>query len=70
MSTRLLASKQIIDLVRIDAQIITVLADLGISPRYLYWTVESAAADLGISVDALAAKIAAVLHRQRLGALG
>ena len=68
MSPRSLATRQIIDLVRIDQRIITVFADLGISPRYLYWTVENAAADAGVSLDALSARLAASLPKQRFAA--
>jgi hypothetical protein len=58
MSPRLLGSQRVIDLVRSDVRVVTAFADLGISPRYLYWTVASAAADAGANLDRLAARLA------------
>jgi hypothetical protein len=33
------------------------LADLGISPRYLHWTIESAARDLGLNCDRVVSRL-------------
>jgi hypothetical protein len=43
--------RRIVELVRADARAVMALADLGISPRYVYWTLEEAAADLQLSLD-------------------
>ena len=45
------------DLVRGDPRLMPVLADLGITPRYLFWTLEDAARDLGVSLDRIDARI-------------
>jgi hypothetical protein len=62
MNPRILGSQRVIDLVRSDVRVVPVLADLGISPRYLYWTLASAAADAGANLDRLAARLTAVLR--------
>ena len=40
MNVTAVAPSRIIDLVKANSRVITALADLGIGPRYLYWTVD------------------------------
>ena len=47
MNARELVTQRIIDVVRARPSAVMSLADLGIGPRYLYWTLESASRDLG-----------------------
>ena len=51
MTAREIRSQRVFDLVRAWPGTVRRLADLGISPRYLDWTVESAARDLGLNCD-------------------
>ena len=57
MSPSRLGNQRVIDLARSDIRVVTAFADLGITPRYLYWTVASAAADAGANLDRLAARL-------------
>lgn len=47
VNARELVTQRIIDVVRARPSAVMSLADLGIGPRYLYWTLESASRDLG-----------------------
>ena len=58
---------RVIDLVREEPGIILQLADLGISPRYLDWTVEAAAGDLGLNLDRTLAKIGTAIDHEPAG---
>lgn len=60
-SRHILASAIIGNLVRRDLRVVTVLADAGVSPRYLNWTIEAAARDLGVSLDSLLHRLERVL---------
>jgi len=57
MSSAELHHLRVGDLVRRDPRLMPVLADLGITPRYLFWTLEDAARDLGVSLDRIDARI-------------
>ena len=57
MTHKQLSLSRIVDLVRTNPRLVIILADLGISPRYLEWTLESAANDLGINLDRAVARI-------------
>lgn len=48
---------RLIDIIRMDPRVIVALADLGISPRYLYWTLDSAIRDLGLNFDRALARL-------------
>ena len=52
-----LSTMTVLQLVRSNLRAITVLADAGISPRYLDWTVRSAADDCGVNLDRLAYRL-------------
>jgi hypothetical protein len=52
---------RVIDLVREEPRIILPLADLGISPRYLDWTVEDASHDLGINLDRVVSRLQSLM---------
>ena len=52
---------RVIDLVRAWPSVILELADLGISPRYLEWTLQDASRDLGISLDRVLSKVRPVV---------
>lgn len=56
-----LASDVIGNLVRRDLRVVAVLADAGVSPRYLHWTLEAAASDLGVSLEALLQRLERIL---------
>ncbi len=60
-SRHTLAAAVIGNLVRGDLRVVAVLADAGVSPRYLDWTLEAAARDLGISLDSLVHRLERVL---------
>ncbi len=57
MTTAALSTLTVNELVRKNVRAVTVLADLGISPRYLEWTVRSAAEDCGVNLDRLAYRL-------------
>lgn len=57
MTTTALSTLTVNELVRKNVRAVTVLADLGISPRYLEWTVRSAAEDCGVNLDRLAYRL-------------
>ena len=61
MSARELRRLRIVDLVRRWPATIRQLADLGISPRYLEWTIEAAAGDLGINCDRVVSRLQPVI---------
>ncbi len=63
MSARELRRLRIVDLVRRWPATIRQLADLGISPRYLEWTIEAAAGDLGINCDRVVSRLQPVIAR-------
>ena len=52
-----LSTITVLQLVRSNLRTVSVLADLGISPRYLEWTVRSAADDCGVNLDRLAYRL-------------
>ena len=58
-----LASSTIANLARRDLRIVMILADAGVSPRYLNWTLDAAAHDLDIGLDALLDRIRTVIGR-------
>jgi hypothetical protein len=62
-----LQTREIGELVRMDARVIGVLVDLGISPRYLHWTVTSVAEELGVSVARIVDLLSVVLAREDVG---
>jgi len=49
------------EIARANPRAILALADLGIGPRYLFWSLEAAARDLGINVDKVVARLSAAL---------
>ena len=57
--------RRIVELVRADSRVVMALADLGISPRYVYWTLEEAAADLQLSLDRVISGSPRSLRSQR-----
>lgn len=58
MSTgRALATTSIGEIARRNVRAVLVLADAGISPRYVAWTVAEAALDCGINLDRLLARL-------------
>ncbi len=62
MTASQLRHSRVIDLVRVEPGIILQLADLGISPRYLEWTVEDASEDLGINLDRVVSRLGPMLE--------
>lgn len=46
-----LAAQRIADIVRLDLATAQTLADLGIGPRYLYWTLRDAAHERGADLE-------------------
>ena len=48
-----LSTMTVLQLVRSNLRTVTVLADVGISPRYLDWTVRAAADACGVNLDRL-----------------
>jgi hypothetical protein len=56
---------RVIDLVRVEPSVILELADLGISPRYLEWTLQDASRDLGINLDRVVARVQPVVESAR-----
>lgn len=63
-------TQSVVDLVRMNPRSIQALADLGIGPRYLYWSIEASARDLGINTDRVAARLRAVLPDEQFPRLG
>jgi hypothetical protein len=57
LTARELRQLRIVDVVKVCPGAVRHLADLGISPRYLYWTIESAARDLGINCDRVVSRL-------------
>jgi hypothetical protein len=57
MNPSAIARRRIIDLVRANSHVIAALADLGISPRYLYFTIDEASRELGINLDRACSRI-------------
>jgi hypothetical protein len=52
-----LRDARVIDLVRAEPAVILELANFGISPRYLDWTLRDATDDLGISLDRVVSRV-------------
>ena len=65
MESPALETRRISELVRMDSRVVRVLVDLGISPRYLHWIVDSVAEDRGISVARLVDLLSVVLAEGR-----
>lgn len=61
MTASELRSCRVIDLVREQPRVVLCLADLGISPRYLDWTIEDASKDLGINLDRVVSRLRPVV---------
>jgi hypothetical protein len=61
-----LASQRIADIVRFDATTAQVFADLGIGPRYLFWTVKAAANAQGVDVEAVVRAVLQKFSRRRV----
>jgi hypothetical protein len=57
MTAAELRETRVIDLVRVEPAVILELADLGISPRYLEWTLQDASRDLGINLDRVVSRV-------------
>lgn len=57
MNPPAIARRRIIDLVKANSRVIAALADLGISPRYLYFTIEEVTRELGINLDRACSRI-------------
>jgi hypothetical protein len=66
MTAAQLRETRVIDLVRVEPAVILELADLGISPRYLEWTLAAASRDLGINLDRVVARVGLVVKSARL----
>lgn len=49
------------EVARMNPRSVLALADLGIGPRYLHWSIEASARDLGINLDRVAARLGATL---------
>ena len=54
--------------VRAEPGVILDLADFGISPRYLDWTLEAATTDLGVNLDRVVSKVQPRFDRAHLRA--
>ena len=65
MTASELRETRVIDLVRVEPSVILELADLGISPRYLEWTLQDASRDLGINLDRVMARVRPVIDNPR-----
>ncbi len=65
MTAAELRETRVIDLVRVEPSVILELADLGISPRYLEWTLQDASRDLGINLDRVMARVRPVIDNPR-----
>jgi len=61
MTAAELRNARVIDLVRVEPSVILELADLGITPRYLEWTLQDASRDLGINLDRVVARVQPVV---------
>ena len=68
MTAAELRSARVIDIVRAEPGVILDLADFGISPRYLDWTLEAATIDLGVNLDRVVSKVQPRLDRAHLRA--
>jgi hypothetical protein len=66
MTAAELREARVIDLVRSEPSVVIELADLGISPRYLDWTLKDAARDLGINLDRVVDRIRPILEKIRI----
>lgn len=65
MTAAELRKARVIDLVRVEPSVILELADLGITPRYLEWTLQDASRDLGINLDRVVARVQPVVDSVR-----
>ncbi len=61
MKASAIQGRRIVELARLDRRAAFVLADLGISPRYLDWTLESATRDAGIDLSRVVDHLGRVL---------
>jgi hypothetical protein len=61
MNATELLRRTIGDLARNQPRVVLALADLGISPRYLNWTLEAASRDLGINTDRVISRLRPLL---------
>lgn len=61
LNPRSILTRTVAELVRANPRAILALADLGIGPRYLNWSVEASARDLGINLDRVAARLGTVV---------
>lgn len=59
MNPRSILTRTVGELARANPRAVLALADLGIGPRYLSWSVEASARDLGINLDRVAARLGA-----------
>jgi hypothetical protein len=70
MNSEPFLAQTIAELVRRDSRVVLALADVGIGPRYLHWSVEASARDLGINLDRVAARLRLVFPGERLNLAG
>lgn len=70
MTAAELRSARVIDIVRAEPGVIFDLADFGISPRYLEWTLEDATTDLGLNLDRVVSRMQPRLVRAHLKQAG
>jgi hypothetical protein len=65
MTAAELREARVIDLVRVQPAVILEFANLGISPRYLEWTLADASRDLGINLDRVVSRVRSVFAGAR-----
>jgi hypothetical protein len=63
LATHPLAEQRIADIVRLDSSVITVFADAGIGPRFLFHTVAAAAREQGADLDTILQNLLRGLRR-------
>lgn len=61
-----LARQRIADVVRLDAATAQVFAELGIGPRYLFWTIEEAARAQGVEIESVIRAVVGKFGRRRV----
>ncbi len=64
LATHPLAEQRIADIVRLDSSMVTIFADAGIGPRFLFHTVAAAAREQGADLEAIVQNL---LQRFRQG---
>lgn len=61
MTAGSILTRTVREVVQMNPRSVLAFADLGIGPRYLYWSIEASARDLGINLDRVAARLGTAL---------